>query len=74
MKELKARLKIVHELLTHAELIRSKADATEAAEANSWEIQLRARAEALEAEIAKLKPVKAKDGQPETQPELMHAE
>lgn len=68
MKQLKARLKTVQELLNHAMLIRQKADADAAGEANDWEKQLEARKSDLERQIAEAKP----KPQPAT-PELAHA-
>lgn len=64
MKELKARLKTVQELLNHATFIRQKADAAAAGEANDWEKKLEARKQDLEAQIEAAK-------QPETA--LSHA-
>jgi DNA-binding transcriptional MerR regulator len=67
MKDLKARLKTVQELLNHASFIRQKADADAAGEANDWEKQLEARKQELEQKIAVLKE------QDRTKQELTHA-
>lgn len=71
MKELKERLKAVHELLTHAELIRTKSDPACALEAAEWEMKLQSRAEELEKKIAALKKQEKENNA--AQPELAHA-
>jgi hypothetical protein len=63
MKDLKERLKTVQELLTNAEFIRIHAGASGASEANWWEMELQARKEKLEREIAAAK----------REPQLAHA-
>lgn len=73
MQQLKARLKTVQEMLTHANFIRIHAEPGGASEANDLELKLTARKEELEAQIA-AHPEARKTKKKKAEPELAHAE